>query len=102
MMREKIQELTDSVKPALNEAYFGPEKKPGQPQAGGSSSRIEGPRPSRKRLPRSALSAKMSLRGRTVLVTGVSGNLGTRLLPLLSDFHVVGVDVRPPVYFRPA
>src|SRR5579871_446521 len=34
---------------------------------------------------------------RTVLVTGVSGNLGTRLLPLLSDFHVVGVDVRPPV-----
>jgi nucleoside-diphosphate-sugar epimerase len=40
----------------------------------------------------------MSLRGRTVLVTGVSGNLGIRLLPLLSDFHVVGVDVRPPSY----
>ncbi len=33
---------------------------------------------------------------RTVLVTGVAGNLGTRLLPLLSDFHVVGVDIRPP------
>ena len=33
---------------------------------------------------------------RTVLVTGVSGNLGTRLLPLLSDFRVVGVDMRPP------
>jgi len=33
---------------------------------------------------------------RTVLVTGVSGNLGTRLLPLLSDFNVVGVDLRPP------
>jgi nucleoside-diphosphate-sugar epimerase len=33
---------------------------------------------------------------RTVLVTGVSGNLGARLLPLLSDFHVVGVDKRPP------
>ena len=33
---------------------------------------------------------------RTVLVTGVSGNLGARLLPLLSDFHVVGVDTRPP------
>jgi nucleoside-diphosphate-sugar epimerase len=33
---------------------------------------------------------------RTVLVTGISGNLGTRLLPLLSDFHVVGVDTRPP------
>jgi len=33
---------------------------------------------------------------RTVLVTGVSGNLGTRLLPLLTDFQVVGVDLRPP------
>ena len=33
---------------------------------------------------------------RTVLITGISGNLGTRLLPLLSDFHVVGVDMRPP------
>jgi len=33
---------------------------------------------------------------RTVLVTGVSGNLGTRLLPFLSDFQVVGVDMRPP------
>lgn len=38
----------------------------------------------------------MSLMGRTVLVTGVSGNLGTRLLPFLTDFHVVGVDLRPP------
>jgi len=33
---------------------------------------------------------------RTVLVTGVSGNLGTRLLPLLTDFKVVGVDLHPP------
>ena len=33
---------------------------------------------------------------RTVLVTGISGNLGTRLLPLLSDFQVVGVDTHPP------
>ncbi len=33
---------------------------------------------------------------RTVLVTGVSGNLGTRMLPLLSDFDVVGVDLHPP------
>ena len=38
----------------------------------------------------------MSLRGRTVLVTGVSGNLGARLLPFLTDFHVVGVDMHPP------
>ncbi len=33
---------------------------------------------------------------RTVLVTGISGNLGTRLLPLLSHLRVVGVDMRPP------
>ncbi len=33
---------------------------------------------------------------RTVLVTGIAGNLGTRLLPLLSGFRVVGVDMRPP------
>ena len=32
----------------------------------------------------------------TFLVTGISGNLGVRLLPLLTDFHVVGVDTRPP------
>ncbi len=30
------------------------------------------------------------------MVTGISGNLGARLLPLLSGFHVVGVDTRPP------
>lgn len=32
----------------------------------------------------------------TVLVTGISGNLGRRLLPMLSDYRVVGVDMRPP------
>jgi len=31
-----------------------------------------------------------------VVVTGVSGNLGTRLLPLLGSFSVIGVDVIPP------
>ena len=31
-----------------------------------------------------------------VVVTGVSGNLGTRLLPLLRSFSVIGVDVSPP------
>jgi nucleoside-diphosphate-sugar epimerase len=31
-----------------------------------------------------------------VVVTGVSGNLGSRLLPLLRSFSVIGVDVRPP------
>jgi nucleoside-diphosphate-sugar epimerase len=33
---------------------------------------------------------------RSILVTGVAGNLGTRLLPYLSDFRVVGVDLRLP------
>jgi nucleoside-diphosphate-sugar epimerase len=31
-----------------------------------------------------------------VVVTGVSGNLGSRLLPLLGRFSVIGVDVNPP------
>jgi nucleoside-diphosphate-sugar epimerase len=31
-----------------------------------------------------------------LLVTGVSGNLGTRLLPQLQGFRVIGVDMRPP------
>ena len=32
----------------------------------------------------------------TVLVTGISGNLGVRLLPLLADYQVIGVDLNPP------
>jgi UDP-glucose 4-epimerase len=32
----------------------------------------------------------------TVLVTGVSGNLGLRLLPLLEGYDVIGVDLHPP------
>lgn len=32
----------------------------------------------------------------TLLVTGISGNLGARLLPLLADFQVIGVDLKPP------
>jgi nucleoside-diphosphate-sugar epimerase len=32
----------------------------------------------------------------TVVVTGVSGNLGLRLLPLLSNFSVIGIDIAPP------
>ncbi len=31
-----------------------------------------------------------------VVVTGVSGNLGSRLLPLLGTYSVIGVDVNPP------
>src|SRR5215475_4605736 len=33
----------------------------------------------------------------SVVVTGISGNLGRRLLLLLSGFRVIGVDFRPPV-----
>ena len=32
----------------------------------------------------------------TVVVTGVSGNLGLRLLPHLGDFSVIGIDMVPP------
>src|ERR671924_1431847 len=31
-----------------------------------------------------------------VVVTGVAGNLGLRLLPQLGDFDVIGVDLSPP------
>jgi nucleoside-diphosphate-sugar epimerase len=31
-----------------------------------------------------------------IVVTGIAGNLGTRLLPMLGDFNVIGVDMVPP------
>ncbi len=31
-----------------------------------------------------------------VVVTGLAGNLGSRLLPLLEDYSVIGVDMSPP------
>jgi nucleoside-diphosphate-sugar epimerase len=31
-----------------------------------------------------------------VVVTGISGNLGSRLLPMLGSYSVIGVDVTPP------
>jgi len=36
-----------------------------------------------------------------VVVTGISGNLGLRLLPLLGSFSVIGVDINPPQTERP-
>jgi nucleoside-diphosphate-sugar epimerase len=41
-----------------------------------------------------------------IVVTGIAGNLGLRLLPLLSDYEVIGLDMRPPspelpLYFEP-
>ncbi len=38
----------------------------------------------------------MSGAGASVVVTGISGNLGLRLLPMLADYQVVGVDLNPP------
>jgi nucleoside-diphosphate-sugar epimerase len=32
----------------------------------------------------------------SVIVTGIAGNLGLRLLPQLADYQVIGVDVNPP------
>src|SRR5260370_42473165 len=34
----------------------------------------------------------------TIIVTGVSGNLGQRLVPQLSEYTVVGIDVTPPTH----
>src|SRR5579862_1804551 len=38
----------------------------------------------------------MALAKPNVLITGVSGNLGLRLVQQLEDFSVVGVDITPP------
>jgi UDP-glucose 4-epimerase len=37
----------------------------------------------------------------TILVTGISGNLGSRLLAQLPEFNVVGVDLHPPTIAAP-
>jgi len=37
LMRQRVQEMSESVKPTLNEAYFGPEKKPEAPQQGANA-----------------------------------------------------------------
>jgi len=34
--------------------------------------------------------------GPAIVVTGIAGNLGIRLLPQLADFQVIGVDLKPP------
>ena len=41
-------------------------------------------------------SEKLSSEKPIVVVTGIAGNLGSRLLPLLGDFSVIGVDVNAP------
>jgi nucleoside-diphosphate-sugar epimerase len=32
----------------------------------------------------------------SIVVTGIAGNLGLRLLPLLADYQVIGIDLNPP------
>jgi nucleoside-diphosphate-sugar epimerase len=36
-----------------------------------------------------------------VVVTGIAGNLGVRLLPLLSHCQVIGIDLNPPQSSHP-
>jgi len=36
-----------------------------------------------------------------VVVTGIAGNLGVRLLPLMADYQVVGIDLNPPQTSHP-
>ncbi|HET7441317.1 MAG TPA: NAD-dependent epimerase/dehydratase family protein [Terriglobales bacterium] len=43
----------------------------------------------------------MSVFKPAVVVTGVAGNLGLRLLPQLRDFSVIGIDVNPPKTDQP-
>jgi nucleoside-diphosphate-sugar epimerase len=37
----------------------------------------------------------------SVVVTGIAGNLGVRLLPLLADYQVIGLDLNPPKTSHP-
>jgi nucleoside-diphosphate-sugar epimerase len=37
----------------------------------------------------------------SVIVTGIAGNLGLRLLPQLADYQVIGVDLHPPQTSHP-
>src|SRR5215831_17354950 len=37
----------------------------------------------------------------TILITGVGGNLGTRLVPMLEKFRVIGVDLNSPDFLAP-
>jgi len=37
----------------------------------------------------------------SVIVTGIAGNLGLRLLPQLADYQVVGIDLNPPQSSHP-
>jgi nucleoside-diphosphate-sugar epimerase len=36
-----------------------------------------------------------------IVVTGIAGNLGLRLLPILADYEVIGLDLNPPQTIHP-
>ena len=36
-----------------------------------------------------------------IVVTGIAGNLGLRLLPILADYEVIGLDLNPPQISHP-
>ena len=46
--------------------------------------------------PETGVRESMQAEKETIVVTGVSGNLGQRLLPHLDAFRVIGIDLRPP------
>ena len=112
-MKEMMDKYANSYHAETNEAYFGPPGPSGRrwedAPAGCRSEwqRLQrSHRNSRKRTPRrkphrSATGASvqaelMASEKPVVVVTGIAGNLGSRLLPLLGDFSVIGVDVSPP------
>ena len=71
----------------LNDAYFGIQAQAARASRG-------------KRANRTRTSTPTDGFDKTnVVVTGISGNLGQRLAPLLSDCTVVGIDVTPPTGF---
>ena len=101
--REMMEKMNNSFHAETNEAYFGP----GGPARCNRrrGCRIRGPGrrdsmpPAQQQTPPPAATSgcETELMAKpVVVVTGVSGNLGSRLLPLLGSFSVIGVDVSPP------
>ena len=102
-LKEMMEKYTNSFQAVQNEAYFGPAGPEG-PMGGrppGLPPRAPRPQmtPPRDTAARRAagLEARLMASAKpVVVVTGIAGNLGSRLLPLLGDFSVIGVDLSPP------
>ena len=86
-----MQAVSQSATMTLDDDYFGPE----MPARGMMPIPGMTPPPSSAK-PASPRAQVMDPSKPTVLVTGIAGNLGLRLLPLLADYQVVGVDLNPP------